>query len=118
MTIYKKRPASALKWIIAIAIFVLAMTLTMSDVYGFTFPNNTASSYGSVSGQVVQGPSSNSSVNDNDLWRHANRNTGSDSYTSEGNLNCPPPGVPEPSTILLLSSGLGAMYLVRRKRTY
>ncbi len=34
MTIYKKKATGRIKWLFAIIIFVLGMTVTFSDVYG------------------------------------------------------------------------------------
>jgi len=41
MTIYKRKEIGFLKWILAIIIFVLGMTITFSDVNGITIsPTN------------------------------------------------------------------------------
>lgn len=34
MTVYKRRSTQPLKWLLAVVIFILAMTITFADVYG------------------------------------------------------------------------------------
>ena len=34
MTIYKKKATGRFRWVLAIIVFVLGMTITFSDVYG------------------------------------------------------------------------------------
>jgi hypothetical protein len=128
MTIYKKRHASSLKWILAIIIFVLGMTLTMSDAYGFNFPycgggsggynyGGWGSGYGGWCGYGGWG--NNHWYNNNDCGGYNydhNWNNGGDCNGGDNGGDQPPCNVPEPSTILLLAGGLGAIYVTRRNR--
>ena len=92
MTVYKKKETSILKWVIALIIFTLGMTLTFSDVYGINIPGDNKT-YETGTDQII-------TCNPDD----------------DSNPDNPPPtAVPEPSTLILLSSGLGAMYALRKK---
>ncbi len=84
MTVYKRNSTQPLKWLLGIVVFVLAMTVTFTDVYGT---------------ETVGAGSDNTSV-------------GAGNQSAD---TCPEP-VPEPTTLILLGSGLSAMYLARRRR--
>ena len=95
MTVYQRKCTQPLKWLFALVIFVLAMTVTFSDVYGID-KNTTANSGG---GNTV-----------------GDKSDDSNGGLTTGNDNPAPTAVPEPSTFILLASGLGALYAVRRIR--
>jgi len=97
MTLYKSRPSQPLKWAVALIIFIMAMCITFSDVYGT--PGNAGDN-----GTVTQDGSSA----DNSGGSNGNLGTGDDDPS--------PVAVPEPSTLLLLAGGLSALYVVRRLR--
>lgn len=90
MNVYKSKPSQPLKYLFALLVFLLIMSITWTEVSGYE------SGTASVSGDAAPA--------------HLN---------SSGNGNAssvPPTAVPEPGTIILLGSGLGAMYLMRKKR--
>ncbi len=100
MRVYKTRESHPLKWIVAILIFMIVLSVTFSDVYGFwtskpadgTRPqvgSNTTTQLQYDQPSADQEPLNTSSV---------------------------PPEVPEPTTLILLGSGLAAMKLLRRKK--
>ncbi len=86
MTVYKRNSTQPLKWLLGIVVFVLAMTITFADVYG---------------NETVGAGGANSAYTDSDAGADA---------------ACPPEPVPEPTTLILIGSGLSAMYLARRRR--
>jgi len=99
MTLYKHTERHPLRWIIAIAVFVLAMTVTFDDVHGFWV---TPTSGGATS--------------------TATTSTGLQPSQIVSELPTPvpteetPPEVPEPVTLILLGSGLAAMHLKKKKK--
>ncbi|NOY89318.1 MAG: PEP-CTERM sorting domain-containing protein [FCB group bacterium] len=122
MTIYKRKETGFIKWILALIIFILGMTITFSDVNGITIsPTN------SQVLQSFQEPSSNYDFNQTELppiTTPAPLLIVSSTYKGFVDVsptsdppptNCIPNAVPEPSTLLLLSGGLGVLYLFRRK---
>ena len=103
MTIYKNNPARSLKWLVALIVFLLAMGVTWSDVYGYQ----------------------TSKSHDHGKWSYGSDDKTADSPRSfsddySDDVTCgndePPAAIPEPATLILLGSGLGTMYMVRRRR--
>jgi len=97
MTLYKSRPSQPLKWVVALIIFIMAMCITFSDVYG------TPGNGGNDVTVTKDGGSSDNSG-------------GSGGNLGTSNDDPSPVAVPEPSTLLLLAGGLSALYVVRRLR--
>ena len=103
MTYVKKNRTSAFKWVIALVLFVLGLTVTFSDVYGNSgYPEDEV---------TVHDRTVDDGVGDNGK----ERGPGFDGE-DYGDDNPPPAAIPEPGTLILLASGLGAMYVARRRR--
>lgn len=92
MTVYQKNDHASAKWLVALIVFLLALGITFTDVYGT--PGN-----GNGTGNHDNNGQQNLKPN--------NPNTPD---------NPPPTAIPEPTTLLLLGGGLGAMYAIRRWR--
>ena len=97
MTFYKKKERHSLKWLLAAIIFILALGITFSDVYSFTYPHQR----------------NNDTYNTDQVDLSITQANQCDEPTD--NPDKPPEDIPEPTTILLLAAGLGGMYLKRRK---
>ena len=122
MMVYKRKESvSILKWALAIVIFVLAMTITVSDVYGLDLTIKKAATMDNLSNPrvnsyrpFVQGSSNPTAVAPN----FGNR--GFDNFVSDAGVtdyNDPEPNaVPEPSSLILITTGLGSMLLFRRRK--
>ena len=95
MKLYQRRCTQPLKWLLALVVFLLAMTVTFTDVYGIE-------GTGSPNGGTRDGSTGKPGGTGDQL------NTGDD--------NPPPTAVPEPGTFILLAGGLGALYAVRHLR--
>ena len=98
MNIYRQSKFRFLRWIIAAIVFILAMTITFTDVYGLNVPRY---NHGNGNGyNVSEHPVSFAQE-----------------ITPPADLSTESPSVvPEPMTLLLMGAGLGALSLVRRRR--
>ena len=95
MTLYKRRPGQPLKWLIGLIVFGLALGITFTDVYGYGGDTHGANGSGG------NGPA-NGSYNSN----------------TTQTTNNTPTAVPEPSTLILLAGGIGALYAARRMKKH
>ena len=89
MTLYKSKQSQPLKFVIALLVFLIAMSLTWSEVSGYE--------------------------NDNTGTTDQSTPAVSESPGHDDVASVPSP-VPEPGTLILLGSGLGALYLMRKRR--
>ena len=101
MTVYRDKRSQPLKWLVALIVFLLAMGITFSDVSGADPVGAGAS--GVQNSDRHQGPPPSGDLSTDD-----NGPNNDDPST--------PMAIPEPTTLLLLAGGLGAMYAVRRWR--
>ncbi len=100
MNIYRQSKFRFIRWIIAAVVFILAMTITFTDVYGLNIPRY---NYGNGSG------------NGHNVAEHPASFAQEITPAADLNTECPPE-IPEPTTLLLMGAGLGALSLVRRRR--
>jgi hypothetical protein len=122
MVVYMKRTKTSLKWLLAIVVFILALTITFSEADGINIPPGHA---------VYQYTGNNSATTANhsvlvnhdrsNVWSSAS-GTGPDKGVSTvpvlrhpDDPGSKPVAVPEPSTLLLVSTGLCALYGLRKK---
>lgn len=105
MVSYKKRPTSY-AWIVGIIIFILAMVITFSDVYGldrFEYTRPSSSNF--------------------NLSKEVAAADGQSLEMIPSSSNCDPympasttlPAIPEPTTLWLLAVGCGALLAAKRK---
>ncbi len=87
------------KWVVALVLFGLALTVTFSEVYG-----TESRSFGD------KGNIGSATIADHPTAM----NTDQDAVESCQSSN-PPAAIPEPTTILLLAGGLSAIYIARRR---
>ena len=107
MTVYRRSTSQPFKWLLAIIIFVLAMTITFNEAEGVNIPP----------------ASPQSSADKIDLKPAPSLTEPNAEATSAGVdpiiepeipiQNDPLLPIPEPSTILIMAAGIGTMYAFR-----
>ena len=97
MRVYSRRESNPLKWVLAAILFIVVMTFTMAEVNGYP-----------VSPKPSDGGSASTDQN--------TVNTDNTSGTIPRVPERPTTVVPEPGTLLLMATGLGAAYLFRKTR--
>lgn len=106
MTVYKKSQSQPLKWMLAIIVFMLAMSVTFDDVYGIQVSNTGPSSTGS---QTTESYDVTNSATDAEATEGSFQDTNPISTVAVA-------PVPEPSSLILIAMGLGSMYAMRSRR--
>jgi len=108
MILYKRHERHPIKWLLALIIFVLVLTVTYSDVFGLNLRPNIPRDWDSSSNLSSQSFQPSYGLN---TYAYP------DSRIGSGSTEDPfPPNVTEPTTLILLASGLGALHLMRRKK--
>ncbi len=106
MTVYKEQRSHGLKLVLAIVVFILAMTVTFSDVYGVGVPmSGKHSSRPSVSYTPVT-TSQNSPPATDYVYSYPMEDYDRGGQDPE---DPSPEGVPEPGTLLLMALGVGVL---------
>ncbi len=124
MKIYKTHRRSRLPWLFGLVLFALVMSITTSEVYGFTnTPKNNKNNNNQQNrndNDRKDNDSDNRNDRDHDNNRDRDRNGGRDGRDGRGGKdrdNDNPPQVPEPATMILLGSGLVAAYAMKKKNS-
>ncbi len=118
MTLYKTRETvGLLKWVLAIVIFVLAMTITFSDVEGFDLTVKQPLSVEDAS-QPADNPTDQ---NPYSPFLSSSGSGDASGYTDDLAIvddiaPRTPTATPEPSSLILISTGLGSLLLFRRRK--
>lgn len=114
MMIYRRNPSQPLKWLVALIIFGLALGVTFDSVDGFNLPGNNSQS--SDQNQVDQSQKPPKSPPQADQTAQVPPGDGNGITNPPERDPSAPTNVPEPTTLLLLAGGLGAIYLLRRRK--
>ncbi|MDF1545613.1 MAG: PEP-CTERM sorting domain-containing protein [bacterium] len=101
--VYKKSHAQPFKWLLAILIFMLVMSVTFSDVHGFQVNSSNDNS--------EQAAKTNNEVSYSDVKPNPDN-----SLPPEDNPGSSTMPVPEPGTLVMVIGGLTAIYTARRLR--
>ena len=109
MRIYQRKESHPMKWVIALIIFVLIMTVTWDEVEGITIPTNTSTS---TTQTADPSDDNNSDPAPAPLSQRVLNDGGTDPSTGDESV---PSTIPEPGTLILLAGGITAFHLMRRR---
>jgi hypothetical protein len=108
MMVYRRRERHPFKWVVAIIIFMLVLGVTFNEVYGLN-----------LQPIVQQQDGSGSSLPPAQSKSTPTLGTNFQDYggCSSGSNEAPPcSSVPEPSVLILFSTGLITLYLLQRRK--
>ena len=108
MVLYKKKTRPIFRYALATIVLALGLTLTVVDVYGLQLPfgHNSEKSYNNYLNKKIETTDDSAQ----DIVLQADTYDDQDKQTD--NI---PTSVPEPTTIILLASGLGLLRMSRKK---
>lgn len=108
MTVYQKDRYQPIKWLLAIIVFILAMTFTLEEAEGFNLPKSMQSQV-----TTVNQTTDKFAIEEFDYINSGISEIGANTYSDSQQPVTP---VPEPSTIIILAIGIGALRVVRKVR--
>ncbi len=109
MNVYQKDRSQPFKWLLAIVVFILAMTFTVDEAEGFYLPKSMQNRVTTVQETIDM-----HAVEEFDYINSDVTEIGSNTYSDN---NPPVTPVPEPSTIIIMAIGIGALRVARKVRS-
>ncbi|MEA3296570.1 MAG: hypothetical protein U9R56_01755 [candidate division Zixibacteria bacterium] len=110
MMIYKKPERFPFKWVLALLVFVMILTVTWSDVDGLNTPTTTGFR------SIKPDSNSNSTLYTPSMTTSVTVYPNEYIYPDDGDDSDDPSETPETSTLVLLICGLSAMFFALRFR--
>ncbi len=112
MMVYRRQEKHPLKWVLAAILFVMVMTITFSDVHGINVDNSRSDSRVT---STATDHSDSYDIGDNPADDTNDCESGGGTMVDPandlpGDSNLP---VPEPTTLIILASGLAVIYAAR-----
>ena len=117
MVVYKHKSKGPLKWLVAVIVFILAMTITWSDVSGIEVRSSRTTTVHQDKTTTVSPelyPYATQPVSYLDCY-YADPLSSLGSGDSGDSADNEPAAMPEPGTLLLLIGGLGTLAVLKKK---
>ena len=112
MIVYKRKTRSLARYLFGAIVFILGLTLAVADVYGLQMPFG-QSGTGSYDNYIAE---KNEIAEDKPTEDEIIIISDDTNENQGGETDTIPTSVPEPSSIILLASGLGLLSLAKKKR--